>query len=299
MNRLMAHMNLTLGKKPVLVVMMLVLACMLVIEYNTRVEVRNMAVNLRNESSLGIVRVEKWKTDRVKRQRNSLSSKLNHVMMLYGQQNCELLKLKKVGHPVDEMVSEYGGWCADASSPTSRQHVWDQGFSKALSTFFKGKSVGSFGEGPGAYKRHLDTLQEVKSYTAYDGAPYCEMVTNGTVLFLDLTVPQYNLPIFDWVISVEVGEHIPAKFEDIYLDNLARHAREGIVLSWAVPGQDGLSHVNNKLLKDVVEQLRRRGFEISVEAGSPLRGGARSGWLQKNVHVYYRSSPSSLVEDDA
>lgn len=54
--------------------------------------------------------------------------------------------------------------------------------------------------------------------------------------FLDLTAPHYNLPIFDWVISVEVGKHIPAKFEDIYLDNLARHDREGIVLSWAVPG---------------------------------------------------------------
>ncbi|CAG5124210.1 unnamed protein product, partial [Candidula unifasciata] len=55
------------------------------------------------------------------------------------------------------------------------------------------------------------------------------------VKFLDLTAPQYGLPAYDWVVSVEVGEHIPAKFEDIYLDNLARHAKEGIVLSWAVP----------------------------------------------------------------
>jgi hypothetical protein len=37
-------------------------------------------------------------------------------------------------------------------------------------------------------------------------------------------------------------------FKSVYLDNVFRHAREGIILSWAVPGQDGLSHVNNKPL---------------------------------------------------
>ncbi|XP_059177312.1 uncharacterized protein LOC131956750 isoform X2 [Physella acuta] len=290
----MANMNLTFGKM-VMVVMVLVLAGMSVVVYKTRVEVQNMTGSVRIKNSHELAIEEQWKTDRFRRQRNLLSSTLNHMMMLYGQQSCEMLKLKKV----NDMVSENGGWCAVASSPTSSQHVWDEGFSKALSTFFKGKSVGSFGDGPGAYKRHLDTLKEVKSYTAYDGAPYCELVTNGTVLFLDLTVPQYNLPIFDWVISVEVGEHIPAKFEDIYLDNLARHAREGIVLSWAVPGQGGLSHVNNKPLEAVVQQLKVRGFEINLDAGAPLRDSAGSSWLKKNVHVYYRPSHSLVAEDDA
>ncbi|KAK7004452.1 hypothetical protein BgiMline_005973, partial [Biomphalaria glabrata] len=55
------------------------------------------------------------------------------------------------------------------------------------------------------------------------------------VRFLDLTAPHYGLPIYDWILSIEVAEHIPAKFEEIYLDNLVRHAREGIILSWAVP----------------------------------------------------------------
>ncbi|KAK7004434.1 hypothetical protein BgiMline_005954, partial [Biomphalaria glabrata] len=55
------------------------------------------------------------------------------------------------------------------------------------------------------------------------------------VKFLDLTSPQYDVPIFDWVLSIEVGEHIPPQYEDTYLDNLARHAREGLILSWASP----------------------------------------------------------------
>jgi hypothetical protein len=45
------------------------------------------------------------------------------------------------------------------------------------------------------------------------------------------------------IISLEVAEHIPEKYEAVYLDNIFRHAKEGIILSWAVPGQIGLSHI--------------------------------------------------------
>ncbi|XP_059178587.1 uncharacterized protein LOC131957810, partial [Physella acuta] len=281
-------------KQLCLVLLLIAFAGVLVMIYVIRPDVQfvttayNRSLELLNEP-------ESSRSEHFLQQRNLLSGTLNHMMMLYGQQSCEMLKLKQM----DAHVSEHGGWCAEASSPGSSSHKWDQRFSRALSKFFKGKSVGSFGDGPGAYKRHLDTLKEVKSYTAYDGAPYCELVTNGTVIFLDLTVPQYNLPIFDWVISVEVGEHIPAKFEDIYLDNLARHAREGIVLSWAVPGQGGLSHVNTKPLEAVKDQMKKRGFLINLSASTPLREAATFYWLKANVYVYNRLSLSSLVEEDA
>ena len=31
-----------------------------------------------------------------------------------------------------------------------------------------------------------------------------------------------------------------------FLDNIVRHARIGVVLSWAVPGQGGFHHVNGR-----------------------------------------------------
>ena len=37
------------------------------------------------------------------------------------------------------------------------------------------------------------------SYSAYDGAYKSEEWTNGAVKFLDLTSPQYGLPVFDYV----------------------------------------------------------------------------------------------------
>ena len=36
---------------------------------------------------------------------------------------------------------------------------------------------------------------------------------------------------------LQVGEHIPPHLEAAFLGNLIRHARRGLVLSWAVPGQ--------------------------------------------------------------
>jgi len=67
---------------------------------------------------------------------------------------------------------------------------------------------------------------------------YSEKTSEGRVSYLDLTLPQYGLPLYDWVISLEVAEHIPAESEAVFLDNIVRHAREGVVLSWAVPGND-------------------------------------------------------------
>jgi hypothetical protein len=32
----------------------------------------------------------------------------------------------------------------------------------------------------------------------------------------------------------------------VYFNNILRYAAKGIILSWAVPGQGGLSHINNK-----------------------------------------------------
>ncbi|CAL1543170.1 unnamed protein product [Lymnaea stagnalis] len=232
---------------------------------------------------------------RMKYQRDTISFQLNNLMKLYGQQNCQIHKLTMT----DFRISDNGGWCEESSRPGSRLHSWDKGFSIALSEFLKGKTVGSFGDGPGDYKKHLDSLGQMKSYTAYDGAPYAEEVTKGLVEFLDLSAPQYGLPIFDWVVSVEVGEHIPAKYEDVYLDNLVRHAREGLIISWATPGQKGLSHVNNKPLNAVIKQLEKRNFHIDIKAGEPLRNASTVFWLQKNIHVYYRAPLSSLVEVDA
>lgn len=157
--------------------------------------------------------------------------------------------------------------------------------------------MASFGDGPGAYKRELTKLGQVQSYDAYDGAPYCEETSGGLVKFMDLTIPQYGLPIYDWIVSLEVAEHIPSQFESVYLDNVFRHAREGIILSWAVPGQNGLSHVNNKPLDYVIDVMKTNGFLRDEILSRKLRKSTSLWWLKRNTNVYKRISfPKQLNE---
>lgn len=154
----------------------------------------------------------------------------------------------------------------------------------------KGKNVASFGDGPGEYKAYMDNNGLVYSYDAYDGAPFAEITTNGRVHFLDLSVPIYHLNAYDWVISIEVAEHIPAQFETIYIENLVRHAKEGIILSWSRPGQDGHSHVNNRDAEYVKQRLKSYGFTINESASDFLKEKSISLHLKNNVNVYFRNS---------
>ena len=165
---------------------------------------------------------------------------------------------------------------------------------KALSKFFQNKTVGSFGDGPGAYKREIEKLGEVKLYDAYDGAPFCEETSEGRVKFLDLTVPQFGLPIYDWIISLEVAEHIPENFEATYLDNLARHCRQGIVMSWAAPEQTGLAHINNRPREYAIKVMEQYGFKLNESASLQLRHSASWQWLHENINVFVRRNKTIL-----
>eukprot|EP01069_Polyplicarium_translucidae_P006496 Polyplicarium_translucidae@DN2972_c0_g2_i1.p1 len=168
-------------------------------------------------------------------QRNELSRSLNDVLQELGQAECKLLTPDKR----NDVVNSRGGWCARIPG---YNHVFDDGLASNLVPLFSRKTVGSFGEGHGLYKQFFDKHSTV--YDAYDGAAYPNDVSVGPhIEFLDLSSPQYGLPVYDWVFSTAVGEHIPLEFEENYISNLLRHAKEGIVISWATPGQPGPGHV--------------------------------------------------------
>lgn len=185
-------------------------------------------------------------------------------------------------------MSNNGGWCSKISGKGSPQHATDGSLVNEFSNFLKGKRVASFGDGPGEYKRLISQLSQVVVYDGYDGAPFGEETTNHDVRFLDLSVPIYHLEQYDWIISLEVAEHIPKEFESIYLDNLVRHAKEGIILSWAKIGQGGHSHVNNQNFDYVKTQMELRGFKHDQKMSTYFKSKATLSWLQDNINVYRR-----------
>jgi len=108
------------------------------------------------------------------------------------------------------------------------------------------------------------------------------------VKFLDLTLPQYWLPRYDWVLCIEVLEHIPPKFENVAIDTIDRTARHGVVLSWAVPSQFGYFHVNNRSPKYVNRTMFERGLMLDFGASRALREQSTNVNLKKNVNVFVR-----------
>ena len=105
---------------------------------------------------------------------------------------------------------------------------------------------------------------------------------------MDLTIPQFGIRQYDWIISLEVAEHIPKKYEAVYLD------KEGILLSWAVPGQGGLSHINKKPIEYVTKVMRDNGFKRDAEKTMKLQTSASLPWIKRNINVYVRNNNSLL-----
>ena len=79
----------------------------------------------------------------------------------------------------------------------------------------------------------------------------------------------------DWVLTLEVGEHIPYKYMDTFLSNVVRHARHGVVMSWARPGQtNSPAHPNQLRNADVISKMKELGMQYDKKG---------SGWLRLNA----------------
>src|SRR5512139_875243 len=136
-------------------------------------------------------------------------------------------------------VAAQGYWINDGGG-----HMFDQVFADGIVQVLGELGVYSvidIGCGNGAYTDYLNRAGF--GCVGYDGNPNTHVFTNGRCQVADFSVMQ-NFGLYDCALSLEVGEHIPAEYEQVFMDNLANHADKVIVMSWAVKGQGGHGHVN-------------------------------------------------------
>lgn len=107
-------------------------------------------------------------------------------------------------------------------------------------------------------------------YRGYDGAGDVEEYTYGYLKFFDLSIP-LNLPVTDWVISFEVGEHVPSSSEGMMIRNLHKHNCKGILLSWGIEGQGGDDHINLHNNNHLIEIFKELGYVHDAEKTTELR----------------------------
>ena len=86
--------------------------------------------------------------------------------------------------------------------------------------------------------------------------------------------------------SLEVGEHLPKKFEDIFINNLHQNNKNGIVLSWAVKGQGGYGHFNEQNNDYIKSKICKLGYINDIESENQLRKHSSLWWFKNTIMVF-------------
>ena len=167
-------------------------------------------------------------------------------------------------------------------------HVHDTNLCEALTSYLLitgHKTVVDFGCGMGDYAKVFKAVN--LDVEAFDGNPNTEVLTEGIGRVLDLSKPFYLQKKFDAVMSLEVGEHIPAEFEDVFISNITKHAKKTLIISWAVEGQGGDGHVNCKNNDYIIGQIEERGFKYKKKASEELRKAAtNASWFSNTLMIF-------------
>lgn len=180
-------------------------------------------------------------------------------------------------------ISEKGYWIGDVPEC----HAIDVVLGEAIADFFiqeSVKSVVDFGCGIGAYVMQLRN-RGIKA-DGYDGNPHTPEFTKGICQVQDLSQPFQLDKTFDWVMSLEVGEHLPQQYETIFIENLMRHAKKGILLSWAVKNQGGTGHFNEQDNDYIKAIFAKYGYINDLEAEKKLRDKAQCCWFSHSLMVF-------------
>ncbi len=167
------------------------------------------------------------------------------------------------------------------------EHVTDLKLAEAIVDFLKNENaqtVVDFGCGDGDYVNYF--IKNGLTAVGYDGNPVTELASGGTCFVQDLSISMDLHHQFDWVMSLETGEHLPQQYERIFIENLIRHVKKGLILSWAVKGQGGSGHFNeqnNDYIKAIFADL---GWYNDIKAENQLREKATLSWFKNTVMVF-------------
>jgi hypothetical protein len=184
-------------------------------------------------------------------------------------------------------INERGYWEND----TTEGHGHDEGLAKALAVFFKNnkaRDIIDIGCGDGYYTKYL--LNNNIKCDGYDGNPNTELITDGLCCMFDFTYPMAIAP-YDWTLSLEVGEHIPKNFEDMFIKNLVDTNIYGAVVSWSIPEYGGDGHVNPRSNEYITNKFFDLGMYLDIESMDILRNSVAKYptpcyWFSRTLFVF-------------
>ena len=173
-------------------------------------------------------------------------------------------------------MNERGIWTKEQEYLT---HQFDQRLANVIINLFEVNTVADIGCGNGAYTAYLN--EHGLKCKGYDGSPF----TPQSCEIRDFSRVQ-DIGKFDLVLCLEVGEHIPVYYQDVFINNVCNATYKYIILSWAIPGQGGDGHVNCQDNYYVIGEVQRRGFQLDSHLTNLLRLEASLSWFKNTILVF-------------
>jgi len=160
---------------------------------------------------------------------------------------------------------------------------FDEKLSEGLVSLFKGNTVIDLGCGCEAlYVKYL-RQNNIECY-GIDG--YKKVIENQFCSCFSLEKVLYLSKVYDYVLSLEVGEHIPEEYENIFINNIHKLNSKGVVISWGIEGQIGEGHVNCKSNEYIKRKFLQLGYKIDLENEIYLRSLCKIKWLKESLMVF-------------
>ena len=185
---------------------------------------------------------------------------------------------------------ETGIWTLEVET-IKKRHRFDHILVGAIGSMYRNnipKEAADLGCGPGWYCRALTGFGWPVVW-GYEGTPKIKSLgVYPDIIEMDLSKTQKNYIIYDVVICLEVGEHIRVKHEQTFIDNVVKFTGKDLILSWAIPGQNGTGHFNLRDNEYVEEQFEKRGLEYDPTKSEWLREKCFYDWFKNTLMVFRR-----------
>jgi hypothetical protein len=166
------------------------------------------------------------------------------------------------------MIHETGYWTKENSVS---HHIHSPNLSNWISDFLKDyqdHQIYDFGCGLGSYLNDL----HLKGFKNLKGVEFDPMKNDYDfeILKLNLSDP-ILLEKKGIIICLEVGEHIPEKYQEILLNNFVNNCDKYLILSWAVRGQGGYGHYNELNNDEILPLIENLGFKYLEDLSNSVR----------------------------
>ena len=153
------------------------------------------------------------------------------------------------------------------------------------STLDPNQPVYDFGCSSGLYLKHLQS--KGFQVLGLEGTPRIgEISGQSFIQEFDLLHPVVIDPPGQ-VMCLEVLEHIPEAFEEVVVQSLVSSCGGRLVVSWALPGQGGRGHINERPPEYIQSVFGAHGYVLNEALTTEYRqAGKDLKWFLKSIYVF-------------